>query len=260
MAANPFARHGIDNLSPSSLNLWAAAPALWVMERMLGRRSPIGAPAARGRAVEHGVHGGLIQPSLPLNECVTAAERAFNREMALNPDERREAEARNIAGYVAHGLDELRQYGLPSAYQEKVSVMLEAVPVPVIGYIDWRFDQHGLIVDLKTAERLPAVVGNSHGRQAALYARSHGNYGSRLAYVKPSQGKKDGRAVVVYELSADEVHRHLAGRTQIAVRLGRFLAISADAHELAGLLVPDYDRFYWNNAITRAHGAAVYGF
>ena len=260
MVENPFERHGIDHLSPSALNLWAAAPALWVMERLLGRRSPIGAPAARGRAAEHGIHMGLMDPSLPLNECVTAAERAFHREMALNPDERREAEAKNLAGYVAHGLEELRQYGVPSAYQEKVSVMLEAVPVPVIGYIDWRFDRHGLIVDLKTAERLPSAIGDSHGRQAALYARAHGNYGSRLAYVKPSKGKKDGRAVAVYELSADEVRRHLAALTQIALRLGRFLAISGDAHELAGLLVPDYDRFYWNNAITRAHGTAVYGF
>jgi hypothetical protein len=34
-----FERHGIDPLSASSLNLWAAEPALWVMERLLGRRS-----------------------------------------------------------------------------------------------------------------------------------------------------------------------------------------------------------------------------
>ena len=29
---------------------------------------------------------------------------------------------------------------------------------------------------------------------------------------------------------------------------------------LAGLLVPNYDAFWWNNPITRANGAAVYGF
>ncbi len=40
MTANAFERHGIDHLSPSSLNLWAAEPALWVMERLLGRKSP----------------------------------------------------------------------------------------------------------------------------------------------------------------------------------------------------------------------------
>ena len=39
-----------------------------------------------------------------------------------------------------------------------------------------------------------------HARQGAVYARAHGNYGMRFAYVKPSAGKRDGRAVVVNEL------------------------------------------------------------
>lgn len=257
---NAFERHGIDHLSPTSLNLWAAEPALWVMERLLKRRAPLGANAARGRAVERGIHLGLMKPDLAVAECVDAAERAFDREMALNPDDRRDVERRNLAGYVAHGLAELRQYAVPTAAQERIEVRLDGVPVPVEGYIDWRFDQHGLIVDLKTAERLPSAIGAGHGRQGAVYAKAHGNYGMRFAYVKPAAGKKDGRAVAVYELTGDDVQRHLEALRQIAVRLGRFLALSGDAEELAGLLVPDYDAFYWNNAVTRANGAQVFGF
>ena len=260
MSANPFERHGIDHLSPSSLNLWAAEPALWAMERLLGRKSPTSTTAARGKAVEHGINLGLLEPTLPVTECVLAAEAAFAREMVLNPDERREAERKNLPGYVEHGLRELRQYGIPTAYQEKVSVTLEDVPVPVIGYIDWRFDQHGLVLDLKTAERLPSGISDGHGRQGAIYARAHGNYGMRFAYVKPSPGKSDGRAVAVYEMSGDDIRRHLDALRQIAIRLGRFLALSADASELSGLLVPNYDAFYWNNAVTRANGAQVFGF
>ena len=260
MSNNSFERHGIDHLSPSSLNLWAAEPALWVMERLLGRRSPTSANAARGKAVEHGVHLGLLEPNLPVLECATAAQSAFDREMTLNPDERRESERNKLAGYVEHGLTELRQYGVPTAYQEKVSVTLEDVPVPVIGYIDWRFDQHGLVIDLKTSERLPSSISVSHGRQGAVYAKAHGNYGMRFAYVKPVAGKKDGRAVAVYEMSGDDVGRHLDALQQIAIRLGRFLALSTDAEELAGLLVPNYDAFYWKNATTRANGTAVFGF
>lgn len=260
MSSNPFERHGIEHLSPSSLNLWAAEPALWAMERLLGRRSPASANAARGKAVEHGIHLGLLEPTLPVAECVMAAQAAFDREMALNPDERREAERKNLPGYVEYGLKELRQYGVPTAHQEKVLVALDGVPVPVVGYIDWRFDQHGLVVDLKTAERLPSAISDSHGRQGAVYASAHGNYGMRFAYVKPSAGKSDGRAVAVYEMSGDDIRRHLSALRQIAVRLGRFLALSSDAAELAGLLVPDYDAFYWNNATTRANGVQVFGF
>jgi hypothetical protein len=71
----------------------------------------------------------------------------------------------------------------------------------------------------------------------------------RMAYVKPSAGR-DGRAVAVYEMSADEVRTHLAALRQIALRLERFLAVSSDPAELAGLLVPDYDAFWWNHPIT----------
>jgi hypothetical protein len=189
-----FERHGIDHLSASSLNLWAAEPALWVMERLLGRRSPTSAVAARGKAVEHGIHVGLMHPDREFAACITAAEATFDREMALTPDGRRDAERGNLAGYVQHGLAELRQYGFPTAYQGQVEIALDDVPVPVVGYPDWRFDQHGLIVDLKTAERLPSAIGNSHGRQGAVYARAHGNYGMRMAYVKPSI-RRSSRAV-----------------------------------------------------------------
>jgi hypothetical protein len=82
----------------------------------------------------------------------------------------------------------------------------------------------------------------------------------RFAYVKPTAGKKDGHAVAVYELSADDIRRHLAALREIALRLGRFLALSEDAHELAGLLVPHYDDFRWSNPAARAQGTAVYGF
>lgn len=256
----PFARHGIDHLSPSSLNLWAAEPALWVMERLLGRRSPTSANAVRGRAVECGVHVGLMDPAKPVADCVAVACRLFDRSMVLESDPRREAERKRIPGYVEHGLAELRQYGAPSAYQERVSIALDDVPVPIVGFIDWRFDAHGLIVDLKTAERLPSAISNGHGRQGAVYAKAHGNYGTRFAYVKPVTGKKDGRAVVVYEMTGEEIDRHLAALREIAIRLGRFLALSTDPQELAGLLVPNYDAFYWTNPIARANGAAVFGF
>ena len=164
--------------------------------------------------------------------CARAAEQAFDRAMALSPDSRRDDERRNLAGYVATALAELRPYGVPTAYQDRVEIRLDGVAVPLVGYIDWRFDQHGLIVDLKTSERLPAAISDAHGRQGAIYARAHGNYGMRFAYAKPKAGRSDGRATVVYELTADDLRRHLAALAQIAIRLERFLALSADPHEI----------------------------
>ncbi|MCL4852451.1 MAG: hypothetical protein KJZ78_13850, partial [Bryobacteraceae bacterium] len=147
---NAFAKHGIEHLSASSLNLWAAKPALWIMERLLGRRTPSGITAARGKAVEHGVHLGLSNPRLSIEECVEGAEREFIRQTALSADPRREDERKKLASWVRGALAELRQYGTPDGYQEKIEIRLDDVAVPLVGYIDWRFSGHGLIVDLKT--------------------------------------------------------------------------------------------------------------
>jgi hypothetical protein len=257
---NPFERHNIPHLSASAINHFVASPAHFVMQRLLNLHAPISAAAARGSAVETGVHFGLINPAVLVEQCVATAEAAFDRAMALNPDERRESERADIPGYVAHALSELRRYEAPSAAQDRIEIRLDDVPVPVRGYIDWRFDDHGLIVDLKTTGRLPAAISDAHGRQGAIYAKAHGNYGMRFAYVKPTAGKTDGRAVVVYEMSADDVRRHLIALRQIALRLGRFLSLSSDPHELAGLLVPDFEHVWWTHPIDRAHGRSVFGF
>ena len=48
--------------SPSSLNLFAASTAMWVLEKVLGEKQPVGVPAHRGAAVEDGVTFGLLNP------------------------------------------------------------------------------------------------------------------------------------------------------------------------------------------------------
>jgi hypothetical protein len=255
-----FERHGIEHLSASSLNLWAAQPALWIMERLLGRRTPPGIPAARGKAVEHGVHLGLTNPRLSIEECIEGAEREFIRQTALSTDPRREEERKKLAGWVRGAIEELRQYGAPDGYQEKIEIRLDDVAVPLIGYIDWRFSDHGLIVDLKTTERFPSQIGDAHGRQGAAYASAHGNFGMRFAYAKPAPGKTDKRQVTVYEMSGDDVRRHLSALRAIALSLGRFLAVSNDARELAGLIVPDFDSFWWSDPSVRSVGRDVFGF
>ncbi len=260
MTANSFERHGIEHLSASSLNVWAAQPALWIMERLLGRRQPAGIAAARGKAVEHGVHLGLTNPRLSIDECFEAAEREFIRQTVLSADPRREEERKKLAGWVTGALAELRQYGTPDAYQEKIEIRLDGVAVPVIGYVDWLFSNHGLIVDLKTTERFPSQIGNSHGRQGAVYASAHGNFGMRFAYAKPAAGKADKRQVTVYEMSGDDVRQHLAALRAIALSLGRFLSVSSDPHELAALIVPDFDSFWWSEPAARAAGREVFGF
>jgi hypothetical protein len=61
-------------------------------------------------------------------------------------------------------------------------------------------------------------------------------------------------------MSGDDVHRHLEALRLIALSLGRFLAISNDPRELAGLIVPDFESFWWSDLSAPAAGREIFGF
>lgn len=245
---NSFETHGIYHLSASSLNTYAAEPAIWVMERLLKKRTPVGASAHRGSAVEYGVQTGLAGSSV--EHAQLAAMVRFQELTALSGDPNREKEGAAIEDMVKVALSELSQYGTPSHYQKRIEYPLPGVPVPLLGFSDFEWEQHGIVLDLKTQLRLTSEITVAHARQVAAYIYGT-NSEARVCYVTP---KKCG----VYRLETPEVH--MAALTQIAQRLGRFLAISSDPMKLASMVVPDYDSFYWNNPVARAMGREVYGF
>jgi hypothetical protein len=53
---------------------------------------------------------------------------------------------------------------------------------------------------------------------------------------------------------------HLAALANIARRLDRFLSLSKDPQELAAIVCPDFDSFYWSEPQARANGLRVFGF
>jgi hypothetical protein len=73
----------------------------------------------------------------------------------------------------------------------------------------------------------------------------------RFCYATPKKS-----AVYVLE----NAHEHLAALANIARRLDRFLAVSADPAELAAIVCPDYDSFYWSAPEARANGLKTFGF
>ena len=126
--------------------------------------------------------------------------------------------------------------------------------VPAIGYLDFDFQDHGIIVDLKTQLRLASKISPSHARQGAIYSQSRGNnVDMRFAYVTP---KKQA----VFSMETDQVQQSWNEVVNIAGRIQRFLSLSKDRDELARLVCPNYDSFYWNNPITRGAGRDLFGF
>ncbi len=247
---SPFERHGIEHLSASSCNLFAAEPALWILEKLLKRKGKVGAAAHRGNAVERGLALALMEGK-SLEEAQAAAETEFRRLTALSNDPNREKEGDALAGIVKQALLQLQPYGKPSSTQRMIEWHAPDLAVPFIGYIDFEWAEHGIILDLKTQLRLSSQIARNHARQVAIYgAATSDNADLRLCYATPQKS-------AVYRL--ENAREHAASMLKIAHTIGRFLSLSTDAQELAGLVAPNIDSFYWSDIDTRQAAFEVFG-
>lgn len=228
-----FLRH-----SPSSLNLFSASPSMFVLEKIIGRRQPMGAPAFRGTAVEDGVTAGLMDLRKPLEECDAVAFATYDRISALTTDKRREEFRADIPAMVKTSLAELRAYGTPSKCQGFVEWKPEGLAFPIVGYFDYFWEDHGIIVDLKTSDKMPSAIKISHSRQVALYAATiSDNIEARVSYCTPKKH-------ATYRL--ENTREHLNSLHRIALCCEKFLSLSDDPEFFKSITVPDLESFYWN--------------
>jgi hypothetical protein len=230
-----------DHHSAHSTNLFCASTAMWVLEKVFGLQPPVGAPARRGIAVEDGVTHGLMNPEASLAECAKVAIIKYDTLMAVSPDARREKYREAIPAMVRHALAELRPYGVPSRVQGRVEWKPDGLRLPIVGFFDFEWAQHGIIADLKATEKLPSRIKVSHARQAAFYAASD-NMAGRLTYVTPKKCET---------LALENIREHREAMRQIAVRIEKFLALSEDPEFFKTITVPDLDSFYWGGPARR---------
>lgn len=250
-----FEKHGITHLSASSVNLFIAAPALWCASYLMKRRTPVGPAAHRGTAIEAGVEAGLFDPAMPVEECQKLALAKFHSLTRLSADGRIEKERKTIAPSVEVALAELRQYGVPAPAedgqrQHKLCVDVPGVSIPVWGFLDFFWPDHGIIGDLKTTAKIPSVVGPAHARQGALYTCHGSNLQVRMIYVS----EKKVAAYVVEDIAG-----HLASFVQAAQAIERLLSLSDDAEHITRCFAPDLSSFYWGDQSARRIAQEIWG-
>jgi hypothetical protein len=220
--------------SPSSLNQFAASPALFVLERILGLKQVVGSPAHRGVGVEAGVSYGLMNPDASEKECIKAAYTAYDTVSALSPDERKERYRDNIPEMLTMALDELRPYGRPTSVQGHIDHTFSELQLPIVGYYDFIWEDKGIVVDLKTTERMPSEIKIPHARQVSLYCSD--NQEGRLTYTTPKK-------CVTYKLENNR--EHLKALIQLGQKVENFLSLSDDPGFFTSIVAPDLESFYW---------------
>jgi hypothetical protein len=227
--------------SPSACNLFAASPAMWVLEKILGLKQPVSALAHRGVAVEDGVTLGLLNPDAPLKACVDVAYTKYDTLTAMSIDERREKYRVTIPEMISQTLDELRPYGVPSKTQGFVEWKPEGLRLPIVGFYDYHWADHNITTDLKTTDKMPSAVKVSHARQVALYVSSN-NADPRITYCTPKKCQT---------YSVENVNEHRHALFKIALKIEKFLALSDDPDFFKSITAPDLDSFYWMSPAAR---------
>jgi hypothetical protein len=227
--------------SPSSLNLFAAAPAMWVMEKLKGIKQPVGAVAHRGVAVEHGVAHGLLHPKTMFNDAIKIARTKYDTLTALSGDARRDEYRKDIPDMVVMAIEELRDYGVPTSVQGYITWKPPELRLPIVGYYDFRWDDLGIVDDLKTTNRMPNEIKIAHARQVSLYTASD-NMQGRLTYVTPKKCQ-------TYEL--ENIREHRQALLNVAIIVENLLSMSDDPDFFMKMFAPDLDSFYWTSPAAR---------
>lgn len=250
---NPFESYGIEHLSASTCNMFASSPAMFVLTKVLKRPNVVGAAAHRGSAVEEGIAAGLKDHSLDPLQCAGIALDKFKTLTALSGDPRLEKEQAAVPEMVKQGLQALRPYGVPSAMQGEIRYEINGIAVPFIGFFDFEWDNGNrkILIDLKTTHAIQSQISNSHARQLALYhAAMGGQSDPQIAYVSPKKH-------AIYRL--ENPSEHVRALLKIGYSIQKFLSISKDPEELASLVVPDVDSFYFADPLTRKAAFDVWG-
>jgi hypothetical protein len=181
-----------------------------------------------------------------------AALEKFDSYFPLG-DEKTTKERSMIEPCMDLALGELQQYGepeFPEEGQEKISITAktEDYEIPVIGFLDLVFPQHGLVIDLKTTGRMPSTMSLEHQLQRAIYQKARGNQIVKFLYVTPKKTS----------LLEDGDPTELLGRAKKQIsRLEKFLR-AGSKEDIAEVIPVNPNTFYWNGA--EAIREELYGF
>lgn len=238
---NGFEMHKIAHSSASAINKWADAPCAWVATYLYGRKSPFSAAAAAGVYAEDAVNDVLLH-GMTEQDAVDKAIAKWNSRFPLSLDAKLTDRRDVIPLMVANALQELKQYGEPERAdgdkQHKIGIACNGNgwKLPVIGYLDFYYPQHGLVVDLKTTMRMPSEMSASHGRQQAIYSAAMGNQSVKFLYVTPK------KAAWLWE---DDAMPRLQEIKALLNRQERFLRVSPDRDVLRDIVPVNMESFYW---------------
>ena len=193
------------------------------MERLLGRKAPVGAAAHRGTAVEAGIVAASAAPASTRR--IDIANARYTELTAFRADPRRDKERDALADMVRQGVALLAPWGRPDRTQCEKNWASKALPCRSSAIRDFEYDRHGLIVDSRRPSRCLARS------RPSTPARSRPMSAPAPTWPAASPTSPTARRAI-YQV--EDVSAHIGALVRMALSLQRFLSMSADPPELAG--------------------------
>ena len=231
---NPFKAHGINYLSPSSINTYINDTSLWVARYLFKIKSSSVANAVRGIATEFVLADKYEKGVFDYN-LLDVKFMSLCAESGIDLGDIKTAKEKKLLKDFGSVIDKNFDYKNLEAYQEKVEVPIDDMPVPIMGYIDFRFKDK--IVDLKTSTRMPTRPTEAQKRQMALYSMAYPNSSVDLFFATPKEHKR---------FTLKNLTLYKKQLRKVALSIQKFLSISDDKHELASLMYPNLDSWLWS--------------
>ena len=242
-----FADHGIDHISASQINQFIMNPCKWIL-RVSGFTNPNGnAHMWRGTAVDNAVSS-MLMDGLSKEKAMDLGKSVFETNVAyakkVDPDnidqmilhENRE----KLERYLSAALDFFEGKGKPKSIQEKIEITDESLSVPIIGYLDLKYES--TIRDIKTSAQRPnhAKMPDSVSRQMSVYWKATGLM-PVADYIIVRMSDILTETYPVYD-----INEHWAVTLRAAQTMQRVLSISTDIQEVASFFMPDFSTWDWD--------------
>ena len=245
--SNPFHRHNLDHLSPSCLNTYASEKGFWCLKYLFGFKDS-GPSMWRGLAVEAGFDAYLYGDR---SDNHGRALDRFDLEACGLCDDATLRERDKVPVMLQRACADATTHGLqsqPILRQFPIEYWFEGIEVPIIGVIDYEWEDFGL--DLKTASRMPSKIPDGHARQVSLY-RAARKKPYKLYYVTETKSS-------LRELTDEETKTHLKRLEWQAHAVRRVLSMFPDKNDIAQIFVPDFDHFFWKSDEAKIAAAEVW--
>ncbi len=241
---DPFSVHGLEHLSPSQINTFIQDPCKWIL-RVSGHHDMGGVGAWRGSATDSAITTAL-QDDLSAEKAVEIGKLYMVDQLKLFPtvdSKKFDDEQKKLTNYIEEGLFFYRRLPKPIEYQKRISLQLDHLPVPIIGFADFVYTDK--VRDLKTVAQKPGGIKDTHARQVAIYAKALGLSEGHVDYVHVTKTQKLVHHFPLKQADLDAAMKVVEVATRSMTRL---LSVSADIEEIAGLLTPDFDNWMWSPA------------